>query len=122
MKKSTLLGTAALVLGSVFATSTMAEEVALTACTKDGKTAAFNVNIKGSIKGGESLKTVFQTAFTKAINNLDSTEIDVETGYRAFRENLRVALIGKEVSNDADVSSASKTFPTTIGSPACSVK
>ena len=102
-----------LALSSTFSTAAMAKDIALTACTKDGQTATLHVDVEGSVSsirpsgvGGEAalvktpLETVAREAFAKTAHSLSADDLNIH-GYMAFRTNVRDAVAGKTLSDDA---------------------
>ena len=109
-----LSAVAALALAGAFTTgAALAEEVTLTACTKDGRTATLLVDVTGSLRSGITIEELARDAFTKTARELNSDAL--LKGETVFSYYMSEATKGKK----AFPHSGCVWLEITVGSPAC---
>ena len=114
MKK--LSAAAALALAGAFTTgAALAEEITLTACTRDGKTATLRIDVAGGLVGGPTSEDLAKDAFSKAAREMNSDRFVTYNGANLFYAYLDYAGKGK---NKTPGSHIYASVPT-IGGPAC---
>lgn len=83
MKKLSTL-TAFALAGALATGTVLAEEVTLTACTKDGKTATIHADMTGGYKGGPTLEELSRQAFKESARMMDSHDVASNKGKLDF--------------------------------------
>lgn len=100
---------------ALFAGAAAAEEVAFTACTKDGWTAMLAADVAGSVENGPTVKELVNTAFKKTAREFNGEDL-AKTGFEVFKKNIYEALGGSVTTEDAILE---VTHDPVFGAPAC---
>ncbi len=85
MKKSWAMAAAGLLLGTVLSAPARAEEVEVTGCTRDGRTATLKVEAKGGIVDGPPTGEIAQTVFSQIAAAMSSESLNNFPGAIAIK-------------------------------------
>lgn len=85
------------VLAAIFALNAPEGEK-FTACTQDGRKAAVEIHLHGSVKGEPTLKDVADFAWKKSASEMTGEQLASPDGFTALRNNVFEVLDNREIA------------------------
>lgn len=121
MKKSIIAATL-IALSTAFAQAAMAQDIQLSACTKDGKTVTMKVDVEGALEGTD-IAAVVRNTFQATAAGMNAKTLASENGVNTFIDNAGGAVMMETMNGHKMVGGfgMSGKIPTITGE-ACKVQ